>query len=53
VFSFEGRRSGVSVAAHLGGGTLRDEEIQIDDIRSLALDLTDFMAAVGGKYQPR
>ena len=53
VFSFEGRRSGVSAAARLGGGTLRDEDIQIDDIRSLALDLSDFMAAVAGKYEPR
>ena len=35
------------------GGFMKDEDIQIKDIRSLVLDLTDFMAAVAGKYRPR
>jgi hypothetical protein len=52
VFSFQGRRSGVSASARAIGGFQRDEEIQIKDIRSLALDLSDFMAAIAGKYQP-
>jgi hypothetical protein len=51
VFSYQGRRSGVSAAARIGGAYLRDEDIQLDDIRSLALDVTDFIAAITGKYQ--
>lgn len=50
VFTFEARRSGVSGGARIVGGYMKDEDIQIEDIRSLVLDLTDFMAAVGGKY---
>jgi len=53
MFTFEGRRSGTSGGARLGGAFMKDEDIQIDDIRSLALDLTDFMAAVSGKYGPK
>lgn len=52
LFTFEARRSGVSADARLGGVFMKDEDIQIQDIRSLVLDLTDFMAAVGGKYTP-
>jgi hypothetical protein len=52
VFSFEARRSGVSADARLGGVFMKDEDIQVQDIRSLVLDLTDFMAALGGKYTP-
>jgi hypothetical protein len=51
VFSFEARRSGVSLNTHLF--VMSDLAVQLDDIRSLALDLTDFMAAVAGKYQPK
>src|SRR5205823_3763971 len=53
VFTFEGRRSGVSAGARMTGAFMRDEDIQIQDIRSMTLDLTDFMAALAGKYQPR
>jgi len=53
VFTFEARRSGGSAAARLGGGYLSDTDIQYDDIRSMTLDLADFMAAIQGKYQPK
>jgi hypothetical protein len=53
VFTFEGRRSGTSAASRMGGGYMKDEDIQIEDIRSLTLDLTDFMAAIAGKYQAK
>ena len=52
VFTFEARRSGVSGGSRLGGGYMKDEDIQIEDIRSMTLDLSDFMAAIAGKYQP-
>jgi hypothetical protein len=50
VFDFEARRSGVSAGARMLGGSKKDEDIQIQDIRSMVLDLTDFMAAVAKKY---
>jgi hypothetical protein len=50
LFTFEARRTGVSAGARLTGSFMRDEEIQSEDIRSMVLDLTDFMAAVAGKY---
>ena len=53
VFTFEGRRSGVSAGARMIGGFQRDEDIQSGDIHSLVLDLTDFMAAVAGRYEPK
>jgi len=53
VFSFDARRSGVSAGARMGGAFMKDEDIQIEDIRSLVLDLTDFVAAIAGKYQPK
>jgi hypothetical protein len=53
VFTYMGRRSGVSGGARLTGAFMKDEDIQIQDVRSLALDLTDFMAAIAGKYAPR
>ena len=52
LFTFEARRSGVSAGARLNGAFMADEDIQIQDIRSMALDLTDFMAAINGTYQP-
>lgn len=52
IFSFEAQRSGVSAGSRLSGGFLTDEEIQSADIHSMVLDLTDFMAAIAGKYQP-
>jgi len=51
--SFEARRSGVSGGVRLGGGFMKDEDVQIDDIRSLVLDLTDFVAASAGKYKAK
>lgn len=53
VFNYEARRSGTSAGARLGGVFMKDEDIQIEDIRSMVLDVTDFMAAVGGKYTAR
>lgn len=50
VFTFQARRSGVSAGAHVF--QMRGEDIQIQDIRSMALDITDFAAAIAGKYQP-
>jgi hypothetical protein len=50
VFTFQIRRSGVSGGARMFGGTMTDEDIQTEDIRSMTLDLTDFMAAIAGKY---
>ncbi len=52
VFTYEGRRSGVSAGARMTGAFMKDEDIQLEDIRSLTLDLSDFMAAVAGKYRP-
>lgn len=50
LFTYEARRSGVSGGARMGGVFMKDEDIQSEDIRSLVTDLTDFMAAVAGKY---
>ena len=32
---------------------MKNENIQIQDIQSMVLDLTDFMAAVANKYQTK
>lgn len=53
VFDYEARRSGVSAGARLGGGYMRDTDIQSEDIRSMTIDLADFMSAVSGKFQPK
>jgi hypothetical protein len=53
VFSYEVGRSGTSVGARLGGPYMRDEDIQLEDIRSMTIDLADFMAAIAGKYLPK
>jgi hypothetical protein len=53
VFTYEARRSGVSAGARMAGSFMKDEDIQIEDIRSIVLDLTDFMAALAGKYQAK
>jgi hypothetical protein len=53
VFLYEARRSGVSAGARMIGAFMKDEDIQIEDIRSMALDVADFMAAIAGKYQAR
>jgi hypothetical protein len=53
MFTYEARRSGTSAGARLGGVYMKDEDIQIEDIRSMVLDLTDFMSAIAGRYQPK
>lgn len=50
VFAYEARRSGVSAGAHLA--IMRSDAIQIEDVRSMALDVTDFAAAMAGMYKP-
>jgi hypothetical protein len=49
-FTFEARRSGVSAGARMTGVFMKDEDIQIQDIHSLVLDLSDFMSVVSGKF---
>jgi len=53
VFTYEVARSGNSVGARLGGVYVTDADIQLEDIRSMTLDLADFIAAIAGKYQPK
>jgi len=53
VFTFEAQRSGTSAGARMTGAFMKDEDIQKEDIRSLVIDLTDFLAAKAGKYQVR
>ena len=53
LFNFEARRSGVSGGARMTGAFMKDEDIQIEDIRSMTLDLSDFMAAIAGKYESK
>lgn len=53
LFTYTGRRSGSSAGARVGGVFMKDEDIQIQDVRSLVLDLSDFMAAIAGKYTPK
>jgi hypothetical protein len=50
VLTYNARRSGVSGGARVFGAYMKDEDIQIQDIRSLALDFGDFVAAIAGKY---
>jgi hypothetical protein len=53
MFTYEMRRSGVSAGARMIGAFKTDVDIQSEDIRSLALDLSDFVSAIAGKYQAR
>lgn len=53
VFTYKARRSGVSAGARMVGAFMSDVDIQLEDIRSMDLDLVDFMAAIAGKYQPQ
>jgi hypothetical protein len=53
LFTYEALRSGTSGGARMGGAFMKDEDIQLEDVRSMVLDLTDFMAAVAGKYPPK
>ena len=50
LFSYEARRSGTSFGARMGGASIGGEQIQAEDVHSMMLDLTDFMAAIAGKY---
>lgn len=49
LFAFEARRSGVSAGARMTGAFMKDVDIQLEDIRSMVLDLTDFMAITAKK----
>ncbi|HUR47413.1 MAG TPA: hypothetical protein VMZ27_16135 [Candidatus Saccharimonadales bacterium] len=49
LFAYEARRSGVSAGARMTGAFMKDVDIQYQDIQSLVLDLTDFMAIVAKK----
>jgi hypothetical protein len=51
--TYEARRSGTSAGARMLGAFKKDEDIQIEDIRSMVVDLTDFMSAIAKKYQPK
>ncbi|MCD6049947.1 MAG: hypothetical protein K0Q55_1350 [Verrucomicrobia bacterium] len=53
VFKFEARRSGTSAGSRMSGGSMKDEDIQSQDIRSMTLDVSDFVAAIAGKYEAR
>jgi hypothetical protein len=53
MFSYEAMRTGTSGDARVGGAFMKDEDIQVQDIHSLAVDLTDFLAAVAGNYEPK
>ena len=53
VFEYEARRSGVSAGARMTGAFMKDTDIQTEDIRSMTLDLADFMSAVSGKFSPK
>jgi hypothetical protein len=53
VFTYQARRSGVSAGARVAGVFMTDVDIQSQDIHSMVLDLTDFMAAIAGKYETR
>lgn len=53
VFTYEARRSGTSAGSRLAGVFISNEDVQSADIRSMTTDLSDFMAAVAGKYEAR
>jgi hypothetical protein len=53
LFAYEGRRSGTSAGSRVAGVFIGGDEIQTEDVHSLMLDLTDFMAAIAGKYAPK
>jgi hypothetical protein len=53
LFTYEATRSGTSGGARMFGAFMKDEDIQIQDIQSMALDISDFMGAVSGKYEVR
>src|SRR6266700_5776464 len=44
LFTFEARRSGVSAGARMSGVFMKDEDIQMEDIRCMVIAITDFVA---------
>jgi len=44
VLDFESRRSGDSAGSRMFGGFMKDEDIQLEDIRAMARHLADFMS---------
>ena len=53
LFTYEARRSGTSAGSRVGGLFMSGDNIQDEDVHSMMLDLTDFMAAIAGKYPPK
>jgi hypothetical protein len=53
LFAYEARRSGTSAGARMAGVFISGDDIQDEDVHSMMLDLTDFMAAIAGKYTPK
>lgn len=53
VFTYKARRSGVSAGAHMAGAFMSDVDIQTQDIRNFAVDLTDFMSAISGTAEAK
>lgn len=53
LFAYEARRSGTSAGARLVGEFKSGDDIQDEDVHSMMLDLSDFMAAISGKYSPK
>ena len=53
LFAYEGRRSGTSAGARVLGVYMSGNDIQDEDVHSMMLDLTDFMASIAGKYTPK
>jgi hypothetical protein len=53
VFTFQARRSGTSAGSRLAGVFISNEDVQAEDIRSMTTDLSDFMAAIAGKFEAR
>lgn len=53
VFTGESRRTGVSTKARMMGSTMKDEDIQLEDIRSMVLDIADFVSAIAGQYEAK
>ncbi|MDB6033493.1 MAG: hypothetical protein JWM16_3831, partial [Verrucomicrobiales bacterium] len=47
--TYEARRSGVSAGARMTGAFMKDVDIQLEDIRSMVLALTDIMAITAKK----
>lgn len=53
VLTYSVQRSGTSAGSRMAGIWIGSDDIQRDDIKSMVVDTTDFVAAVAGKYEPR